>query len=224
MLALWIILGILALLALLLVLPLRIYLKYDVNCGLRYRVKYLFLTLADSEAPEKPEQPEQPVKKAAETGKKRSGSGAAAKLLSFLGLEDVSSAANAKKALNEKGLAEMIRGVFGAVKALFSRISRLVCHGEFRRFDLRIVVGDTDCADAAMNYGELCAAVYPLLAFLESKLKFHRRNVELRCDFSAESTEAVFDGQLNYRPVYLLGFLLGLVGQYLKQDKKKGRT
>lgn len=221
MLALWIILGILALLALLLVLPLRIYLKYDADGGLRYRVKYLFLTLADSEAPEKPEQP---TKKAVEAEKKRSGSGAAAKLLSFLGLEDVSSAANAKKALNEKGLAEMIRGVFGAVKSLFSRISRLVCHGEFRRFDLRIVVGDTDCADAAMNYGELCAAVYPLLAFLESKLKFRRRNVDLRCDFSVESTEAVFDGQLNYRPIYLLGFLLGLVGQYLKQDKKKGRT
>ena len=221
MLALWIILGILALLALLLVFPLRIYLKYDADGGLRYRVKYLFLTLADSEAPEKPEQP---VKKAAEAEKKRSGSGMAAKLLSFLGLEDVSSAANAKKALNEKGLAEMIHSVFGAVKALFSRISRLMCHGEFRRFDLRIVVGDTDCADAAMNYGELCAAVYPLLAFLESKLKFRRRNVDLRCDFSAESTEAVFDGQLNYRPVYLLGFLLGLVGQYLKQDKKKGRT
>lgn len=221
MLALWIILGILALLVLLLVLPLRIYLKYDADGGLRYRVKYLFLTLADSEVPEKPEQP---VKKAAEAEKKRSGSGMAAKLLSFLGLEDVSSAANAKKALNEKGLAEMIRGVFGAVKALFSRISRLMCHGEFRRFDLRIVVGDTDCANAAMSYGELCAAVYPLLAFLESKLKFRRRNVDLRCDFSAESTEAVFDGQLNYRPVYLLGFLLGLVGQYLKQDKKKGRT
>ena len=221
MLALWIILGILALLVLLLVLPLRIYLKYDADGGLRYRVKYLFLTLADSEVPEKPEQP---VKKAAEAEKKRSGSGMAAKLLSFLGLEDVSSAANAKKALNEKGLAEMICGVFGAVKALFSRISRLMCHGEFHRFDLRIVVGDTDCADAAMNYGELCAAVYPLLAFLESKLKFRRRNVDLRCDFSAESTEAVFDGQLNYRPVYLLGFLLGLVGQYLKQDKKKGRT
>lgn len=221
MLALWIILGILALLALLLVLPLRIYLKYDADGGLRYRVKYLFLTLTDSEAPEKPEQP---VKKAAEAEKTRSGSGMAAKLLSFLGLEDVSSAANAKKALNEKGLAEMIHSVFGAVKALFSRISRLMCHGEFRRFDLRIVVGDTDCADAAMNYGELCAAVYPLLAFLESRLKFRRRNVDLRCDFSAESTEAVFDGQLNYRPVYLLGFLLGLVGQYLRQDKKKGRT
>ena len=221
MLALWIILGILALLALLLVLPLRIYLKYDADGGLRYRVKYLFLTLADSETPEKPEQP---VKKAAEAEKKRSGSGMAAKLLSFLGLEDVSSAANAKKALKEKGLAETIRGVFCAVKALFSRISRLVCHGEFRRFDLRIVVGDTDCADAAMSYGELCAAVYPLLAFLESKLKFRRRNVDLRCDFSAESTEAVFEGQLNYRPVYFLGFLLGLVGQYLRQDKKKGRT
>ena len=35
MLALWIILGILALLALLLVLPLRIYLKYDTDGGLR---------------------------------------------------------------------------------------------------------------------------------------------------------------------------------------------
>ena len=73
MLALWIILGILALLALLLVLPLRIYLKYDTDGGLRYRVKYLFLTLADSEAPEKPKQAEQPVKQTAEAEKKRSG-------------------------------------------------------------------------------------------------------------------------------------------------------
>lgn len=54
MLALWIILGILALIVLLLALPLRIFLKYTPESGLQYRIKYCFLTLTDSEKIEKP--------------------------------------------------------------------------------------------------------------------------------------------------------------------------
>ena len=53
--ALWIILGIFAFFALLLALPLRIFLRYSPDDGLQYRVKYAFIPLADSQAPEKPE-------------------------------------------------------------------------------------------------------------------------------------------------------------------------
>ena len=42
-------------LALLLALPLRIFLRYSPDDGLQYRVKYAFIPLADSQAPEKPE-------------------------------------------------------------------------------------------------------------------------------------------------------------------------
>lgn len=216
--ALWIILGIFAFFALLLALPLRIFLRYSPEDGLQYRVKYAFIPLADSQAPEKPEK--QKPEKAPETQKKSSG-GAVRTLLSFLGLEDVSSAANVRRAIGEKGLVETLRGVTAAVGALLRRIGRLLQKGVFKKFDLCIVCGDDDPADAAARYGTLCAAVYPLLTMLDSTMKFRRRRVDIRCDFSQEGTQVSFDGQLNYRPWHFVCFLCGLFWQYLKHKTMK---
>lgn len=218
--ALWIILGIFAFFALLLALPLRIFLRYSPEDGLQYRVKYAFIPLADSQAPEKPEK--QKPEKAPEMQKQKKSSGGAVRtLLSFLGLEDVSSAANAKRAIGEKGLVETLRGVTEAVGALLRRTGRLLRKGVFKKFDLSIVCGDDDPADAAARYGTLCAAVYPLLTMLDSTMKFKRRRVDIRCDFSQEGTQATFDGQLNYRPWHFVCFACGLFWQYLKNKTMK---
>lgn len=215
--ALWIILGIFAFFALLLALPLRIFLRYSPEDGLQYRVKYAFIPLADSQAPEKPEK--QKPEKASETQKKSSR--AVRTLLSFLGLEDISSAANVRRAIGEKGLVETLRGVTAAVGALLRRIGRLLQKGVFKKFDLCIVCGDDDPADAAARYGTVCAAVYPLLTMLDSTMKFRRRKVDIRCDFSQEGTQATFDGQLNYRPWHFVCFACGLFWQYIKNKTMK---
>ena len=221
MLALYIVLGFLALIVLLLALPLRIFLHYAPEQGFRYRVKYLFLTLADSSKEKKPkaEKPATEIKPAEQ--KKKSGGKATEKLLDLLGLKDVSSKVNFKRAVDSKGLLETIRGVAAAVKDLFQRIGRLVKKAVFKRFDLRIVVGDSDAAEAAFRYGEVCAAVYPLLTLLDGTMKFKKRTVDVRCDFEQESTTAAFDGQLNYRPIHVVGFLFGLIGRYIKRRVKK---
>ncbi len=221
MLALYIILGILALIVLLLALPLRIYLRYAPEQGFRFRVRYLFLTLADSTKEKKPK-PEPPAGEEQPAEKKKKGGGKATEtLLDFLGLKDVSSKINFKRAVDSKGLVETVRGVFAAVGDILSRIGRLVRKAVFKKFDLRIAVGDADAADAAFRYGEVCAAVYPLLTLLDGAMKFKKRTVDVRCDFEQESTTAFFDGQLNYRPIHIVGFLFGLIGRYLKQRVKK---
>ena len=218
--ALWIILGILAFFALLLALPLRIFLRYSPDDGLQYHVKYAFIPLADSQAPEKPEK--QKPEKTPETQKQKKSSGGAVRtLLSFLGLEDVSSAANAKRAIEEKGLIGTLHGVTAAVGALLRRIGRLLKKGVFQKFDLCIVCGDDDPADAAARYGTVCAAVYSLLTMLDSTMKFRHRRVDVRCDFSQEGTQAMFDGQLNYRPWHFVCFACGLFWQYLKHKTMK---
>ena len=221
MLALYIILGIFALIVLLLALPLRIYLHYAPAEGFQFRVKYLFLTVADStkEKKPKPEKPASAQKPAAK--KKKSGGKATEKLLDFLGLKDVSSRINFRRAVDSKGLLETFRGVAAAVKDLFSRIGGLIRKAVFKRFDLRIAVGDSDAADAAFHYGAVCAAVYPLLTLLDGAMKFKKRTVDVRCDFEQESITAAFDGQLNYRPIHIVGFLFGLLGRYIRQSVKK---
>ena len=221
MLALYIILGIIALIVLLMALPLRIYLHYTPAEGFQFRVKYLFLTVADStkEKKPKPEKPAEQEKPAAK--KKKSGGKATEKLLDFLGLKDISSKINFRRAVDSKGLLETVRGVAAAVKDLFSRIGRLIRKSVFKRFDLRITVGDSDAADAAFRYGEVCAAVYPLLTLLDGAIKFKKRTVDVRCDFEQEALTAAFDGQLNYRPIHFIGFLFGLLGRYIRQSVKK---
>lgn len=221
--ALWIIPGIVAFLvllsALLLVLPLRIFLSYSEEKGLQYRVKYAVFRLADSEKPAKAESSKKQsvvVKKL-----KKATVGAPQSLLSFLGLEDISSVANAKRAIDEKGLLETLHSVTEAVGSLFKRTGRLLKKGVFQRFDLRIVCGDGDPADAAMQYGTVCAAVYPLLTLLDSTMKCKRRKVDIRCDFNTEGTQASFTGQVNYRPWHFVCFVCGMLRQYLKRNTVK---
>lgn len=223
MLALYIILGIIALIVLLMVLPLRIYLHYAPADGFQFRAKYLFLTLFDSTKEKKPKKPKkkpsEPKKPAAK--KKKGGRKVIELLFDFLGLKDVSSLLNFRRAVDSKGLIETVRGVAAAVKDIFSRIGRLARKSVFKRFDLQIVVGDSDAADAAFRYGSICAAVYPLLTMLDGVIKFKKRAVDIRCDFEQETITAVFDGQLNYRPIHFVGFLFGMIWRYIRQTVKK---
>lgn len=218
MLALYIILAVIALIVLLLALPLRIYLHYAPSQGFQYRVKYLFLTLADS-TKEKTAAKKKPAAK-----KKQSDSRAVEKLLDFLGLKDISSKINLKRAIDSKGLLATFRDVSAAVKELLSRIGGLVKKSVFKHFDLNITVGDSDAADAAFRYGTVCSAVYPLLTLLDGTMKFKKRTVDIRCDFEQDTVTAAFDGQLNYRPHHFVRFLCGLIWRYIKQNIQKRGT
>ena len=174
----YLILAIIALIVLLLALPLRIYLHYTPEAGFQFRVKYLFLTLADSTKEKKPKQPKKPSgKKKPAAQKKKSDGKATEKLLDLLGLKDVSSKLNLKRAIDNKGLIETIRGVFDAV--------------------------------------------YPLLTLLDGTMTFKKRNVDIGCNFEQDNITAIFDGQLNYRPIHVVGFLFGLIGRYIKQPAGK---
>lgn len=222
MLAVYIILGVFALIVLLLVLPLRVFLHYTPADGFQFRVKYLFLTLADSTREPTPKKAKQQKKPAGKpTLQKKKSGGATERLLDFLGLKDVSSKINFKRAVDDKGFIETILGVTAAVKDLIARIGKLVSKSVFRRFVLNITVGDEDAADAAFRYGSVCAAVYPLLTLLDGAMTFKKRTVDIGCNFEQENITAAFDGQLYYRPIHIVAFLFGLIGRYLKQNAKK---
>ena len=84
MLALWILLGLCAFLALLLLLPLHIYLAFTPEAGFSFYARYAFLTIRpDSEPNEKLME----------------------QVFTLLGLRDVSSTANARSAVSAKGVA-----------------------------------------------------------------------------------------------------------------------
>ena len=224
MILLYIFLGILAIIGLILILPIQICLHYDGQEGFRFCLKVAWIPLFDSSKEPKDKPPEEAPKedkpKEPKPKKAQKGGGAAASLLNFLGLGDIASIANAKKALDQKGLMQMLADIGSALGAIFARIGQLIGRGVFKEFTLRIVMGDEDAADAAMNYGRLCGVVYPLITMMDSVFTFRRRTVDLRCDFDQENVDVVFDGQLQYRPWNFIQFLWGLIMNYFKRSVK----
>ena len=217
--ALWILLGIIAFFWLILALPLRIFLSYEGE-ELKIRLKYAFIPLYDSEAPEKPPKPkkEKPEKPEKKPKKKKSMVGP---IMELLGLPELNSAAGVKNSLRTVGPVGLISSVGAAVKRLFGRIFRLLRKGVFKKIDLRISVGSEDPADAALLYGQICAALFPTLSLLENNMKIKNRRTDVRCDEDREETEIYFDGQLNYRPWHFVCFAFWFLGNYIKSTAKK---
>lgn len=216
MVALYILAGLFALLALVLFSPLRLSLHYNDADGLRYRVRYLFFTLLDSE------EPAQPVQKApAKAPRPAASSGSAARsLLSFLGLEELSSGARFREVLAREGLLQTLGSIASSLKELLGLLLRLAKRGSLRRFRLRVTVGGDDPAQVAGQYGALCATIYPFVACL---LPPRRQDILLRCDCDAAQTQVSFDGQLNYRPASFVCFLFSLLGRYISRSLHKSR-
>lgn len=221
MVALWILASLIALIWLLLALPLRIFLSYE-NETLSYCIKYAFISLIDSEKPPKKETPKKQTTEAETQKPEKKNSDSVKKLLNFLGLSEISSAVNAKETIKAKGITGLISSVYAAVKKLFARIFKLVRKGVFKKFDLRITVGDDDAAEAALQYGQICAVTYPLMELLKNTMKFRKPHVDIRCDFEAEKSQINFSGQLNYRPWHFVCFAVGLIVNYFKNKMKKG--
>ncbi len=225
MIVLYIFLGILAFLGVILFLPLQIYLHYEKESGFAFRLRFAWITLFDSKKEKKPKEPkvqtqEKPKKekkhKKDKTDKKSSS--ALTSLLNFLGLQDIASIANAKRALDKKGLSQMLSDLAAAVAQLFGRIGKLMSRGVFQAFTLRVVVGDEDAADCAITYGRLCGLIYPTVTLLDSAFTYRQRTVDLRCDFNREDIDLFYDGILRYRPWDFVCFLGGLVINYLKRS------
>ncbi len=219
MVVLWIFIGLFLLIWLLMATPLRLFLSYQ-NETFDFKIKYGPICLSDSTKPpkEKPQKAEKPKQKP----KKKSG--IVAKLLDFLGLSEISSIANLKKSLSKKGIVGTLHSIFTAVKQLFLRIAGLVKKGVFKKFDLTIVVADSDAADAALQFGQVCAVAFPMLQFLENSVKICKENIDIRCDYDLDSTQISFDGQLNYRPWHFVCFFMGLVMNYIKRSIKKEKS
>ncbi|MBE6985743.1 MAG: hypothetical protein E7434_09115 [Ruminococcaceae bacterium] len=212
MIALWIILGLIVLIWLLLMIPLRIFLHYEEDFD--FRIKYGTITVFDSTK-------ERPENKPDSTEKQKKSSDGIGKLLDFLGLSEISSIANAKHSVSSLGIVGTLQAVFSAVRQLFSRIFRLVRKGRFKKFRLSILVGDQDSGDAALQYGKVCAVAFPLLSLVKNVIHFSEQQVDIRCDYSLEETLVRFDGQLNYRPWHFVCFAMGLFVNYIKNSAKK---
>lgn len=194
MLALWILLGLCAFLALLLLLPLHIYLAFTPEAGFSFYARYAFLTIRpDSEPNEKLME----------------------QVFTLLGLRDVSSTANARSAVSAKGVAATLCELGAVLRTLLGRVFWLLHRGTFRRFSLHIAVGAGDPADAALDYGMVCAALYPVLGLLQSAIRFRRPDVTVTCTEEPQ-TNVEFSAKFSLRAILIVRAFFHLLAENVR--------
>ena len=191
MIALWIILGVLLALFLILLIPVEVIAHYGDELSLTVKVLFYSKKLlpkpkkAKKPKPKKEEpKPKSEAKKKEETKKEKKPS--------YL-----------TKLREKKGLPGVVSLLTGLAKIAGSTLKGLFSHVVIKRFDVGIALSSGDAASTAVNYGRLCAVVYPAVDVIVSSTvcKDYRVSIEPVFDDEKE-TEITADLHARLRVIF----------------------
>lgn len=163
-----IILGALALLiTVICLLPVYVYIYYDDEKGLQLRYRLLWKVFGEDPDPNNP----------------------ILKLLKELsGVSKFDSVTSIKKTVSDSGVSHTLKQVGDVLISLLRQLVWILPRCRVRKLELRAVCAEGEPDEAAMEYGKLCAAVYPIVGIVDNIIPINRRRLrlDLRCDFEAE--------------------------------------
>ena len=220
-------LAVLILLVCALAVPTRLYVRYTDDLFLQVRYLFLKFTIPlndeekAEEKSEKEEQTKQPVKEKVTVTEYETSDVRAEKEVRRETAADVrkktvkdrGKKTREKKVKKENPVLKWIRDLYKkggveAVIAAFKKIASLagnVLKPIFRTFrlkmlDISIIVASDDAADTAVNYGKLCAGVYPALSVILNIVKYDDYNVNIYPDFNKKSLETDISAEISVIP------------------------
>lgn len=110
--------------------------------------------------------------------------------------EDKTEGNKAKKffsRLKEKyGFSVALKEMFSFFLKCLSHIKGLLRHINIERICLNITVASPDAAKTAIEYGTVCAAVYPVLALIDTVPNIAFREINVKSDFNSENSQFDF--------------------------------
>ena len=106
------------------------------------------------------------------------------------------------------GILEILRRVFSYLGSFFGDMMKSLVIEELY---LDIGCAKKDAAETAIYYGEVCAALYPMLGALASKCKIKKYDINVYPDYLARFGRASFFVKFHVYPIYLMGVTVVLV-------------
>lgn len=185
---LWVLLGLLALIFLLTLVPVRAKLCFQGEFELT--VKYLFLRfpLLPGEPGKKPEEPEEEKKEEEPEEQKKPGA-----------------VDRVKAALKREGLGGFLQALGELIKLLAEASAGIIRRIKLKSFDLYLcAAGAQDAAAGALMYGKISAGVYSACGVLFKLLPCRKRGVTVDLDYGREEALVDFSAELSIRPFFVL--------------------
>lgn len=106
----------------------------------------------------------------------------------IFGIEALTDTEEIKKDAQESGVSDTVTRLITILSLLAGQIAWLLKRVRVKKLHLLAICGGGDAADAAMDYGLVCAAVYPFVGYLETstQLSDKANDVQVGCDFENE--------------------------------------
>ena len=160
--------------ALLLVLNVKFLFDFSTEGALNFKIKLLCFTVYDINKPKK-------------KSKKPSRIGSAIKRM--LGFEQIIESQTDEGEKKKESVSSKVTGFVTVFMLLTDSNLWLAKKIKAKQLKLDIICGGSDAADAAIEYGVVCSAVYPFIGYLETNFKGAEKalDVNIGCDFENEA-------------------------------------
>jgi len=182
--------------ALISMLRIRLLLSFDLKNAFSFKIKLLFLTFDIGK--QKPKKQKEEKEK-----EKKKPNAFLEKLKKRLGLDFVSR--EGTEGAETKSVSDSLTKIITLITLLIGQVEWILRRFRLEKLRVFIVCGGGDAADAAMEYGMVCAAVYPLIGYLNANLDAvkNAEDVQVGCDFDGEP-QLKFDFFVSIRGIHLL--------------------
>ena len=165
--------------ALILSLDIKVVFEFDTNGRLTLLAKLLFYKLYDIRQKKEPSPFGRYLKR-------------------IFGISALTDTEEIKKDTQESGISDTVSRLIAVLSLLAGQISWLLKRVRIKKLHILAICGGSDAADAAMDYGLVCAAVYPFVGYLETNAKFKEKAGDIRvgCDFE---NDAHFEAEITVK-------------------------
>ncbi len=202
--ALIIILSIIVFFALLLFLPISLFLSYEQKFFLRVRFSGITVYKLKDKPEEEPPAEEQEVEKVSkedETPKKQN----------FF-VNDY----------KKRGFSDFVSYYAAVLKELIQKVLWLLRKMHFKLFCFSLSVASDDAAQTAVRYGAVCSALYPLFSIIMANTDVKVKRIEINADFVNQSSSVAAKLNVRTNLFVLLIFAVYLLKKYrsVKKDSE----
>lgn len=121
-----------------------------------------------------------------------------------------------KKTYKDKGFEGTFKLFSYVIKRVAEKLLWLLKRLKIRNFRLDLSVRGDNAADTAIKYGGVCAAVYPLIAFLDSNLNIKLKNIDISPLFEGKKSSVSFSAQIKAEIIVLLAVAISAFCEYKK--------
>lgn len=188
-----------AIIAFILLLPVRVIIKYSDGQDVKLLTRFLGKTFGENP------NPNSIVVKSAKK---------------ITGISKLDSIGTVKKSIDDMGVSATAGQIVDIVMLLLGRFFWILKYCVAEKLHIKAVCAGDDAADAAMEYGAVCAVVYPLAGYIETVMQVKQGgyDVSVICDFESYDTTFELDTVFRVRVFYIIGALFNIIKQNVEKQ------